>query len=44
MFEKCDWTKYMINIPKLNYQSKNMCAVTFVLFFPFHRLIIILTF
>ena len=33
MFEKCDWTKYLINILKRNYQSSNTCAVTFVLIF-----------
>ena len=33
MFEKCNWTKYLINIPKYNYQSNNMFAVTFVLIF-----------
>ena len=29
MLEKCDWTKYLINILKHNYQSNNTCAVTF---------------
>ena len=44
MFEKCDWTKHLINIPKHNNQSNNTCAVTFVLIFSFHREIIIFTF
>ena len=33
MFKSCDWTKYLINIPKHNYQSNNTCALTFVLIF-----------
>ena len=40
MFKKCDWTKYLKNIPKRNYQSNNACVVTFVLIFSFHRVII----
>ena len=43
-FEKCDWTKYLISIPKRNYQSNNTCKVTFVLIFSFHRVIIVFTF
>ena len=35
MFERCDWTKYLINIPKRSYQSNNTCALTFVLIFFF---------
>ena len=35
MFEKCDWSKYLINIPKQNYQSNNTCVVTFVFDFFF---------
>ena len=37
MFEKCDWTKYLIDIFKHNYQSNNTCAVTCVLIFSLHR-------
>ena len=33
MFENFDWAKYLINIPKHNYQSNNTCPVTFVLIF-----------
>ena len=42
MFEKCNWTKYLINIPKHNYQSNKPCAVKFVLIFSFNRNIYIL--
>ena len=35
MFEKCDWTKYLINNPKRNYQSNNTCTATFVFDFFF---------
>ena len=34
MFETCDWTKYLINIPKHNYQSNNICGnICFDFFF-----------
>ena len=42
LIKHCDWTKYLINIHKHNYQSSNTSAIIFVLIF-FHRVIIILT-
>ena len=41
MFEKCDWTIYLINTPKHHYQSNNTCAVIFILIFSLHRVIYI---
>ena len=41
MFEECDWTIYLINTPKHNYQSNNTCAVIFILIFSLHRIIYI---
>ena len=33
MFDKCNWTKYLIDILKRNYISNSTCAATFVLIF-----------
>lgn len=43
-FEKCDWTKHLINIHKHKYRNTNTCIVILVLIFSFHFVIIIFTF
>ena len=43
MLEKCDWTKYLINISNHNYQTSNVCTVTFVFDFFFSSCNLIVT-